>query len=116
MLAIFLFRFESYPIFLNLLWPFTLLYFCESNVTMAATTAKNAKSADGKFADLQKDTVELNDKDHMTTDYGIKISDPDHWLRVASEKNTGPTLLEDQIAREKVRTLPYSICRVQSNN
>jgi catalase len=84
---------------------------------MAATTAKkNAKSADGKFADLQKDTAELNDKDHMTTDYGIKISDPDHWLRVASEKNTGPTLLEDQIAREKVRTLPYSILRVQSNN
>lgn len=75
---------------------------------MAATTAtKNAKSADGKIADLQKDTYELNDKTHMTTDYGIKISDTDHWLRVANEKNTGPMLLEDQIAREKVRSLPY---------
>ena len=75
---------------------------------MAATTAtKNGKSADGKIADLQKDTHELNDKSHMTADYGIKVSDPDHWLRVANEKNTGPTLLEDQIAREKVRSLPY---------
>lgn len=75
---------------------------------MAATTAtKNTKSADGKIADLQKDTYELNDKAHMTTDYGIKISDPDRWLRVANEKNTGLTLLEDQIAREKVRSLPY---------
>lgn len=70
---------------------------------MAATTAtKNAKSADGKFADMQRDTVELDDKQHMTTDYGIKISDPDHWLRVVNDKNTGPMLLEDQIAREKV--------------
>lgn len=74
---------------------------------MASTTAmKNAKSADGKAADMQRDTVELNDKQHMTTDYGIKISDPDHWLRVVNEKNTGPSLLEDQIAREKVRTPP----------
>lgn len=75
---------------------------------MAATRAmKDAKSADGKITDLQKDTYELNDKTHMTTDYGIKISDPDHWLRVANEKNAGPMLLEDQITREKVRSLLY---------
>lgn len=61
--------------------------------------------ADSKFADMQHDTVEVNDKQHMTTDYGIKISDADHWLRVASEKNTGPSLLEDQVAREKVSLL-----------
>ncbi|KAJ5309101.1 hypothetical protein PENANT_c020G10551 [Penicillium antarcticum] len=62
----------------------------------------NSKTADGKFADLKKDTVELNGKQNMTTDYGIKISDPDHWLRVADEQKTGPSLLEDQIAREKI--------------
>ncbi|OGE48747.1 hypothetical protein PENARI_c026G07932 [Penicillium arizonense] len=67
---------------------------------MAANT--NSKTADGKFADLQKDTVELNSKQHMSTDYGIKITDPDHWLRVVDEKKTGPSLLEDQIAREKI--------------
>lgn len=71
---------------------------------MAANT--NSKTADGKFADLQKDTVELNSKQHMSTDYGIKITDPDHWLRVVDEKKTGPSLLEDQIAREKVDPLP----------
>ena len=62
----------------------------------------NAKSGDGKVKDLQKDTYELNDKQHMTTDHGVKISDPDHWLRVVNEKQTGPMLLEDQIGREKV--------------
>ncbi|EPS30756.1 hypothetical protein PDE_05708 [Penicillium oxalicum 114-2] len=62
----------------------------------------NAKSGDGKVKDLQKDTYELNDKQHMTTDYGVKISDPDHWLRVVNEKQTGPMLLEDQIGREKI--------------
>ncbi|KAJ6044676.1 uncharacterized protein N7446_002870 [Penicillium canescens] len=67
---------------------------------MAANT--NSKTADGKFADLQKDTVELNSKQHMSTDYGIKITDPDHWLRVVDGKKTGPSLLEDQIAREKI--------------
>jgi catalase len=62
----------------------------------------NSKTADGKSADLAKDTVDGHANQHMTTDYGIKISDPDHWLRVADEKRTGPGLLEDQIAREKV--------------
>lgn len=71
--------------------------------TAAAEAKANALSADGKFADMKKDTVEVNGKSHMTTDYGIKISDPDHWLRAANEKETGPSLLEDQIAREKVR-------------
>jgi hypothetical protein len=69
----------------------------------AAQAKANSISADGKFADMQKDTVEINGKQHMTTDYGIKISDPDHSLRVASDSSTGPSLLEDQIAREKVR-------------
>lgn len=68
----------------------------------AAEAKANAMSADGKFADMKKDTVEINGKQHMTTDYGIKISDPDHWLRVASDSSTGPMLLEDQIAREKI--------------
>lgn len=65
----------------------------------------NASAEHGKFRDMEKDTIELNGKQHMTTDYGIKISDPDHWLRVGNNKNTGPSLLEDQIAREKVRSI-----------
>jgi catalase len=64
--------------------------------------SENSKTVDGKFADLARDTVDVHAKQHMSTDYGVKISDPDHWLRVADEKRTGPSLLEDQIAREKV--------------
>ncbi|KAJ6104315.1 hypothetical protein N7523_010635 [Penicillium sp. IBT 18751x] len=62
----------------------------------------NASVEDGKFRDMARDTVELNGEQHMTTDYGVKISDPDHWLRVGDNKHTGPSLLEDQIAREKI--------------
>ncbi|KAJ5810408.1 uncharacterized protein N7503_002626 [Penicillium pulvis] len=66
------------------------------------TAQPNSTTGDGKFADMEKDTVDVHAKQHMTTDYGIKISDPDHWLRTVSDKNTGPSLLEDQIAREKI--------------
>lgn len=59
-----------------------------------------------KQEDLARDTVDLSGESQgklpMTTDYGIKIADPDHWLRVADAKRTGPSLLEDPIAREKV--------------
>lgn len=63
---------------------------------------KAAKTADGKAADLAKDTVDIDTKQHMTTDHGVKISNPDQWLRAVDDKRTGPSLLEDQIAREKV--------------
>ena len=53
---------------------------------------------DTKVADLSKDMVDINIKKHMTTDYGIKIKNPDNWLRVNDENQTGPLLLEDQIA------------------
>lgn len=64
--------------------------------------SKTPKTANGKLTDMAKDTVDVHADQHMTTDHGIKISDPDHWLRVANKKRTGPGLLEDQIAREKV--------------
>lgn len=57
---------------------------------------------DTKIADLQKDTVQLNGTQPMATDYGIKISNTDNWLRTVDGSTTGPSLLEDQIAREKV--------------
>lgn len=74
----------------------------------AAEAKTNALSSDGKFADMKKDTVEVTGKQHMTTDYGAKITDPDHWLRIASDSGTGPSVLEDQIAREKVRPVSNS--------
>ncbi|KAJ6084360.1 hypothetical protein N7486_011160 [Penicillium sp. IBT 16267x] len=64
--------------------------------------SSQANSKGDKIADMAKDTVDVHTKQNMTTDYGIKITDPDHWLRVVSDSNTGPSLLEDQIAREKI--------------
>ncbi|KAH8430287.1 catalase 1 [Aspergillus melleus] len=55
-----------------------------------------------KQGDLERDTVELSGAQHMTTDFGVKISDPDHWLRVGDAKHNGPPLLEDSLAREKI--------------
>lgn len=70
---------------------------------------------DAKQADMKNETVELSNQP-MTTDYGIKVSDPDHWLRVVDEKRTGPSLLEDPIAREKVShffLFLYSLVTIQ---
>lgn len=41
----------------------------------------------------------------MTTDFGTKVGDVDHWLKVVdpSTGRPGPSLLEDHIARERVR-------------
>lgn len=75
--------------------------------THTMATNPNSKTADGKYDDLRKDTVDIQDKQHMTTDHGVRISNPDQWLRVVDEKKTGSSLIEDQIAREKVRARPH---------
>merc|ERR1712000_728985 len=48
-------------------------------------------------------------KQHQTTDYGIKVADLDHWLKVVDEENdkVGPSLLEDQIARERIHRFDH---------
>lgn len=39
----------------------------------------------------------------MTTDHGTKVQDTDHWLKaIDANGRVGPSLLEDQIAREKI--------------
>lgn len=48
----------------------------------------------------------------MTTDWGVKQSNADSWLRVNNEDQTGPMLLEDGIARQKVRK-PQQLARRQ---
>lgn len=54
-----------------------------------------------KVGDLERDIKDQHSKQHMTTDFGSKIDDPDHWLKVANEDKIGPHLLEDQQARER---------------
>lgn len=55
-----------------------------------------------KLADLKQETKEMTAKGRLTTDYGVKQSTADDWLRVASRDKTGPMLLEDPFARERV--------------
>ena len=79
-----------------------------SIIPEAINTAKKIVmgSQGDKLADLQKDTIQQTDKTRITSDYGVKQSNTDHWLSVTNEDHTGPSLLEDPFGREKVRSIP----------
>lgn len=55
-----------------------------------------------KIRDLRQDTHELTASANMTTDHGTAILDTDNWLKATDGDHPGPSLLEDQIAREKI--------------
>ncbi|KAF2196674.1 catalase-domain-containing protein [Delitschia confertaspora ATCC 74209] len=44
----------------------------------------------------------MDKKARITSDYGVKETETDHWLKVVNEDKTGPALLEDPFAREKI--------------
>lgn len=71
-----------------------------------AEKAKNMTSAQNKkVAQLAADTKDVHDPSYrITSDYGVKQNDTDHWLAAVSEDKQGPQLLEDPFGREKVRT------------
>jgi catalase len=57
---------------------------------------------DAKIKDLERNVFDVHsEKNKTTTDYGVKVADNDNWLVTTSEHRHGPSLLEDQIAREK---------------
>lgn len=59
-----------------------------------------------KLADLAKDTYNTEDTNtRITTDFGQKVGNTDHWLSVSTEDRHGPALLEDTHGREKVFSL-----------
>ena len=60
----------------------------------------------GKMAQLAAVTKDVHDdKWRITSDYGVKQSNTDDWLKIATDDQTGPQLLEDQFAREKVHLI-----------
>lgn len=66
-----------------------------------------AASSNPKLADLAKDTTHYDSsKNKMTTDWGNKVSNTDHWQTASTEDHIGPSLLEDNHAREKVSQPP----------
>lgn len=61
-----------------------------------------------KLADLKRDTKDYHDpKNRLTTDYGVKQENTDDWLKIATEDKTGPALLEDHAAREKINRFDH---------
>jgi len=57
-----------------------------------------------KTTDLAQETKEVSAKVRLTTDYGVKQTSADDWLKVVNDDRTGPMLLEDPFGRERVRT------------
>ncbi|KAI4868765.1 catalase [Hypoxylon rubiginosum] len=75
-------------------------------------TAQKVKNMVGgekgrKVADLDAVSQTVSSKDRITSDYGVKMGNVDEWLRVANEDKTGPMLLEDSFAREKIHRFDH---------
>ncbi|KAJ5985746.1 hypothetical protein N7499_007963 [Penicillium canescens] len=73
----------------------------------AQQASQSASSKNKKTVDLSHDTVDAHTSKPQTTDHGVRIENPDNWLKVASDRKTGPSLLEDQIAREKIHRFDH---------
>jgi catalase len=63
--------------------------------------------AGDKLADMARNTIQPSSNDRYTTDYGVRQANNDDWLKVASEDKTGPMLLEDAFAREKIHRFDH---------
>jgi catalase len=59
-------------------------------------------SKDAKIKQLEANIQEPTKDSRITSDYGVKQSNTDDWLRVNSNDQIGPSLLEDNFGREKV--------------
>jgi catalase len=76
---------------------------------IVSDTVKHAfMGSQGAKADrLSANTVEPTRDTRITSDFGTRQSNTDDWLRVNSDDKTGPMLLEDGFAREKVGSRPH---------
>ncbi|KAH9947715.1 catalase [Amylocystis lapponica] len=80
-----------------------------SAISSAVQQAFTAATQNAKVADLQKSTIDpsSNPTKGMTTDHGTFVSETDNWLKVTDGTGTGPSLLEDQIGREKIHRFDH---------
>jgi catalase len=77
-----------------------------ANTMDKITQAVMGHKAD-KISQLAGHSVEPDENSRITTDYGVRQNNTDEWLRVTTNGQTGPMLLEDHFGREKVRCTPY---------
>jgi catalase len=74
--------------------------------TPGISSVLGGSGKDDKINDLAADTKSYHEKDNrITTDWGLKQTNTDDWLKVVNEGKTGPMLLEDSAGREKVYCL-----------
>lgn len=67
-----------------------------------------AGTESAKIAQLAADTKDVKDKGaRITSDYGVRQTNTDDWLKVHSEDRTGPMLLEDAFGREKIHRFDH---------
>ncbi|KAI0080000.1 catalase [Panus rudis PR-1116 ss-1] len=82
-----------------------------SSITGAVKQAVTAATQTAKVADLQHDIIDPASKPSSgythTTDHGVPVSNTDDWLKVSDGTRSGPALLEDQIAREKIHRFDH---------
>ncbi|EKM48646.1 uncharacterized protein PHACADRAFT_132272 [Phanerochaete carnosa HHB-10118-sp] len=75
------------------------------SLTAALKEKVTAVAETKKIADLQRDIIKQ--ENYLTSDLGVKVSDTDNWLKVSDGKTSGPSLLEDHIAREKIHRFDH---------
>ncbi|BCR84034.1 catalase catA [Aspergillus chevalieri] len=74
----------------------------------AQEAVQNTASKNKKMVDLQQSTANIHTKLPVTTDHGTKMENADNWLKIMDDgKRTGPSLLEDQIARERIHRFDH---------
>lgn len=80
-----------------------------SIITDTLEKAKSAMAgeAGAKVAQLEQDSHTVTKDDRITTDYGVRQGDTDNWLGVHTDGQTGPLLLEDSAAREKIHRFDH---------
>lgn len=66
-----------------------------------------AGTQSAKIKDLERDMRDTHSSQPITTDFGQRVANTENWLKVASDKTTGPHLLEDHIAREKIHRFDH---------
>ncbi|KAH9919532.1 catalase [Fomitopsis serialis] len=80
-----------------------------SAIKTAAQSVFAAATETAKIADLQKDIQDPSKRPakSLTTDHGVFVSDTDNWLKAQTKAHVGPSLLEDQIGREKIHRFDH---------
>jgi catalase len=76
---------------------------------MVPEPVKKAFGAGGaaKAHQLEAHMVEPTKDTRLTSDFGTKQTNTDDWLRVNSEDQLGPSLLEDHFGREKIHRFDH---------